>query len=152
MCTVAKQLDRKLEQRSPLTASERVTSGGDRPGPPPPASDRVRFGYRLGPLVGPYLSLEELARLRLDALSVRGVLRVIRAKDGTLVYEKKLDLERPQASFSFAGDRLYVFGAEGRALVLRAGGQFEELGRNTLEPLRATPFFHPELQSLCDFP
>lgn len=67
------ELDRKLEQRSPLTASERVTSGGDRPGPPPPASDRVRFGYRLGPLVGPYLSLEELARLRLDALSVRGV-------------------------------------------------------------------------------
>ena len=67
------ELDRKLEQRSPLTASERVTSGGDRPDPPPPASDRVRFGYRLGPLVGPYLSLEELARLRLDALSVRGV-------------------------------------------------------------------------------
>lgn len=67
------ELDRKLEQRSQLTASERVTSGGDRPDPPPPASDRVRFGYRLGPLVGPYLSLEELARLRLDALSVRGV-------------------------------------------------------------------------------
>ena len=67
------ELDRKLEQRSPLTASERVTSGGDRPCPPPPASDRVRFGYRLGPLVGPYLSLEELARLRLDVLSVRGV-------------------------------------------------------------------------------
>jgi len=67
------ELDRELEQRAPLTASERVTSGGDRPGSPPPASDRVRFGYRLGPLVGPYLSVDELVRLRLDSLSVRGV-------------------------------------------------------------------------------
>jgi len=67
------ELDRELEHRAPLTASERITSGGDRLGPPPPASDRVRYGYRLGPLVGPYLSVDELVRLRLDSLSVRGV-------------------------------------------------------------------------------
>jgi outer membrane protein assembly factor BamB len=77
----------------------------------------------------------------LYALSVRGVLRVVRVSDGTLAYEKKLDLERPQASFSLAGGRLYVFGAEGRSVVLRTGSRFEQIGTNILEPLRATPFF-----------
>lgn len=74
-------------------------------------------------------------------LSVRGVLRVVRARDGTLVYEKKLDLERPQASLSLAGGRLYVFGSQGRSMVIRPGPRFEQIGANTLEPLRATPFF-----------
>ncbi len=77
----------------------------------------------------------------LYALSVRGVLRVIRASDGAPMYEQKLDLERPQASLSLAGDRLFLFDAEGVSLVLRAGPRFEQVGRNTLEPLRATPFF-----------
>lgn len=77
----------------------------------------------------------------LYALSVRGVLRVVRADDGAMVYEKKLDLERPQASFSLAGGRLFLFGSEGSALVFRSGPRFEQVGRNTLEPLRATPFF-----------
>jgi hypothetical protein len=77
----------------------------------------------------------------LYALSVRGLLRVVRTSDGAMVYEKKLDLERPQVSFSLAGDRLFVFGAEGESLTLRAGPRFELLQRNVLEPLRATPFF-----------
>lgn len=56
------------------SAADRVTSGGERIGPPPPASDRVRDGrYRLGPLIGPYIGIEELTQRRLDSLCVRGV-------------------------------------------------------------------------------
>ena len=72
-CNALRRRALELNPDGPLTASERITTGGERIGPPPPASDRVEFGYRLGPLIGPYLTLDELVQLRLDALSVRGV-------------------------------------------------------------------------------
>lgn len=54
-------------------ANDRTTSGGDRLGPPPAVDDRVEFGYRLGPLVGPYLELPQLLELRTTALCARGL-------------------------------------------------------------------------------
>jgi hypothetical protein len=63
----------ELNADGPLSASDRITSGGERIGPPPSASDRVTGGYRLGPLIGPHIDLDELLRLRVEALSVRGV-------------------------------------------------------------------------------
>ena len=77
----------------------------------------------------------------LYSLSVRGVLRVVQVANGSLAYEQKLRLERPQASFSYAGGRIFIFGAEGGALVLRPGPSFDPIRSNSLEPLRATPFF-----------
>ena len=62
-----------LNPDGPITNSDRITSGGERIGPPPAADDRVTDGaYRLGPLIGPYISATELTELRLDAASVRG--------------------------------------------------------------------------------
>ena len=62
-----------LNANGPLSASDRVTSGGDRLGPPPPIDSRVEFGHRLGPLIGPHLSLSEHVDLRSDTLRSRGV-------------------------------------------------------------------------------
>jgi outer membrane protein assembly factor BamB len=78
---------------------------------------------------------------RVYTLSVRGRLRVLRSRDGSLIYEKKLKLERPQVSFSHAGGLLYLFGSEGRAIVLKPGDDFEVVAKNRLTPMRATPFF-----------
>lgn len=69
-----RRLALELNPDGPVTNSDRITSGGERIGPPPAADDRVTDGaYRLGPLIGPYISADELSRLRLDAASVRGV-------------------------------------------------------------------------------
>ena len=53
--------------------SERSTSGGDRLGPPPAVDDRVEYGYRLGPRIGPFVGLDELVELRREALCARGL-------------------------------------------------------------------------------
>jgi outer membrane protein assembly factor BamB len=95
-------------------------------------TDLDRARYHVSPLVHHGL---------IYTLSVRGRLRVLRAKDGSLVYEEKLALERPQVSFSHAGGLLYIFGSEGRALVLRPGERFEVVASNRLGPMRATPSF-----------
>ena len=63
----------KLNPYASPSASDRVTAGGDRLGPPPSADDRVNFGYRLGPLVGPFLGLDEHLELRATMLQARGV-------------------------------------------------------------------------------
>jgi len=41
--------------------------------PPPAADDRVEYGYRLGPLIGPFIGLREHLALRSEALRSRGV-------------------------------------------------------------------------------
>lgn len=61
-----------LNPDGPLSASDRVTSGGDRLGPPPPADSRVEYGHRLGPLIGPYLTIDEHVALRAATLRARG--------------------------------------------------------------------------------
>ena len=69
-----RRLALELNPDGPVTSSDRVTSGGERIGPPPAADDRVTDGaYRLCPLIGPFITADELTKLRLDAASVRGV-------------------------------------------------------------------------------
>jgi len=62
-----------LNANGALAVTDRITSGGERIGPPPAADDRVEFGFRLGPLIGPFISLDELVTLRLEALCTRGM-------------------------------------------------------------------------------
>lgn len=62
----------RLNPSGPGAANNRVTSGGDRLGPPPSAAERVEYGHRLGPLIGAFLTLEEHVALRAETLCTRG--------------------------------------------------------------------------------
>lgn len=94
----------ELNADGPLTASDRITSGGERIGPPPAADDRVTDGhYRLGPLIGPYLTIDELLRLRREGLEERGV-------DGAALAtgnRRGADPARPPGCTAQAGSRLH---------------------------------------------
>ena len=68
-----RRLCMELNRDGARSASDFQTSGGDRLGPPPSASDRVEYGHRLGPLVGPHLDLADHVALRSEALRGRGV-------------------------------------------------------------------------------
>ena len=59
-------------RRKALALSDRDAPGSDRHGRPPPADDFVEDGYRLSPLVGPYVDMDGLQRLRTEALCARG--------------------------------------------------------------------------------
>ena len=70
-----------------------------------------------------------------------GTLTAYRLKDGSKVYDKELDMNF-YASPSLAGNRLYVTSDKGVTLILGAGEEFKELGRNELgERVEASPAF-----------
>jgi outer membrane protein assembly factor BamB len=70
-----------------------------------------------------------------------GVVTCVDLKDGKKQWEYELNLEC-NASPGLAGGRLYVFSAQGPAVVAEAGRQFKELARLDLgEPVLASPAF-----------
>jgi outer membrane protein assembly factor BamB len=74
-----------------------------------------------------------------------GTMSVLDAKDGTLVYEHKLDAGGENyASFILAGNVIFLFHDSGKTLVLEPGREYKELARNTLERVRATPVCREE--------
>jgi len=94
-----------------------------------PASDR----YYASPVVHDGL---------LYAITQRGIFSVLDIKDGTVVYEKKLNLRGTMyPSISLAGGRLFVSDDQGTTLVLEPGREYRELGANSLEAFRSTPVF-----------
>ncbi|MBL8799500.1 MAG: PQQ-binding-like beta-propeller repeat protein [Planctomycetia bacterium] len=72
-----------------------------------------------------------------------GILSVVEARSGQLVYEKRLPFGSGQVypSITLAGGRLFISSDEGVTLVLQPGREYQELARNTLEPFRSTPVF-----------
>ena len=69
-----------------------------------------------------------------------GTMSVLDAKDGTLVYERKLDVGGENySSFVLAGNVILLFHDNGKALVLQPGREYKELARNPLEFVRTTP-------------
>ncbi|MEK7685662.1 MAG: PQQ-binding-like beta-propeller repeat protein [Verrucomicrobiota bacterium] len=70
-----------------------------------------------------------------------GFLTCYNVKDGAKQYEHDFDMEC-HASPSLVGDRLYLFGTKGAAIVLQAGRQFQELARTEMgESIYASPAF-----------
>lgn len=61
------------ELRRAALSLERATSSGLGLSRPPAADDRVEYGYRLGPVVGPYLELDGLVELRAESLCACGL-------------------------------------------------------------------------------
>lgn len=72
-----------------------------------------------------------------------GVLSAIDAADGTVVYERDMQLGQGTVypSICLAGGNLYVSSDNGTTVVLQPGREPVELARNTLEGFRATPVF-----------
>jgi len=70
-----------------------------------------------------------------------GMVKCFEDRDGRKNWEKDLDMET-QASPAIAGDRLVVLGKEGALVMLRAGREFQEIGRSRLpDKFLASPAF-----------
>jgi outer membrane protein assembly factor BamB len=75
------------------------------------------------------------------ALTTGGMLTCFDAKDGKKLWEHDFDMEC-HASPSLAGNRLYVIGLKGTAVVVEAGRQFRELSRTEMgDAFHASPAF-----------
>ena len=76
-------------------------------------------------------------------LNALGILSVVEAGTGNLVYEKRLPFGRGQCypSVALAGGLVFISSDEGVTLVLEPGREYKEIARNTLEPFRSTPVF-----------
>jgi outer membrane protein assembly factor BamB len=74
-------------------------------------------------------------------LTTSGTLTCFDVKDGKRQWEHDFDMEC-HASPSIAGDRLYIFGQKGAAIVVQAGRQFKELFRTDMaDAFHASPAF-----------
>jgi len=78
----------------------------------------------------------------LYAVTENGLLSVIDAATGALVYERPLELGGTTfPSIVLAGEHLLVSSDKGVTVVVKLGREYAETGRNTLEPFRGTPVF-----------
>ena len=77
------------------------------------------------------------------AIQQQGVLSVIDAADGNVIYEKRLSLGGGTVypSITAAGKYVYVSSDNGTTLVLEPGRAYKEIARNKLDPFRACPVF-----------
>jgi outer membrane protein assembly factor BamB len=76
------------------------------------------------------------------AASDQGVLTVLDAATGKLVYEENLRMGgSTYPSISLAGPYLYISSDNGTTVVVQPGREYKELGRNKLEPFRSSLVF-----------
>ena len=74
------------------------------------------------------------------SVSASGHLSVIDAKEGSIVYDKKLDAGGTVfSSVVCAGKYVFAFGDKGKSVVFEAGREYKEVARNQLEALRSCP-------------
>jgi outer membrane protein assembly factor BamB len=78
----------------------------------------------------------------LYAASDQGILTVLDAATGELVYEERLNLGGAiYPSISLAGNRVYVSSDNGATVVLQPGREYKELARNKLPSFRSSLVF-----------
>ena len=78
----------------------------------------------------------------LYAANDQGILTVLEAATGKVVYEQRLNLGgTTYPSISLAGNRIYVSSDNGATVVLQPGREYKELARNKLEPFRSSLVF-----------
>jgi len=70
-----------------------------------------------------------------------GIMDVVDATTGELVYRKRLVIGELFSSPTLAGDLIYYAGRGGQMLVLRPGRKFDEVAVNELDRLSTTPLF-----------
>jgi hypothetical protein len=78
----------------------------------------------------------------LYAANDQGILTVLEAATGKVVYEERLDLGgATYPSISLAGKHIYVSSDTGATVVLQPGREYKELARSKLEPFRSSLVF-----------
>ncbi len=76
------------------------------------------------------------------AIQQRSLLSVIDAATGQVVYEQKLNMDGTVfTSPAFAGGHVFASDERGMTVVFKPGRKYEEVSRNSLEPLRSSPVF-----------
>jgi len=80
----------------------------------------------------------------LYGVNTDGILDVVDAATGKPVYKKRLNLERVYSSAVAAGDYIFINATKGTSVVLQAGREFKEVGRNELEGLGSNPVFQDQ--------
>ncbi len=77
------------------------------------------------------------------AVTQKGILSVIDANTGQVVYERSLDLGGGTVfpSVTLSRDYLYVSSDNGTTVVLQPGREHQEVARNSLEAFRSSPIF-----------
>ena len=76
------------------------------------------------------------------AATDQGILSVLDASTGKVVYEERLDHDgTTYPSLSQAGNRIYVSSDKGTTIVVQPGREYRELARNKLEPFRSSLVF-----------
>jgi outer membrane protein assembly factor BamB len=76
------------------------------------------------------------------AANDQGILTVLDAATGKVIYEKRLDLGgATYPSISLAGKYIYVSSDNGATVVLQPGREYQELARNQLESFRSSLVF-----------
>jgi outer membrane protein assembly factor BamB len=75
------------------------------------------------------------------AITRNNVLSVLDASNGTLIYEKKLELGKGTVypSIVLAGNNLLISSDNGTTIVLKAGNEYVELAKNKIEGFRSCP-------------
>ncbi len=71
----------------------------------------------------------------------RGIMEVIDAETGELVYRQRLDVGELFPSPALAGGLVFFGGKDGQTLVLRPGRQYEELANNESDRFSTSPVF-----------
>jgi outer membrane protein assembly factor BamB len=89
---------------------------------------------------GPYMTTPLLYRGILYVVSINGVLTAFEAKTGKQLYQKRIAPGGYTSSPVASDGRIYVGNEEGVIYVVKAGAEFEILGKNSFnEVLMATP-------------
>ena len=77
----------------------------------------------------------------LYAAGRKGIIDVIDAKTGEMVYRKRVEIGELFSSPTMAGGLIFFGGKDGKTLVLRPGRTYDEVAVNALERYSSTPLF-----------
>ena len=77
----------------------------------------------------------------LYGVTTSGIMEVLDAESGEVVYKKRLGMKRVYSSVTAAGDHLFICGTGGEMLVLETGSEYKEVARNKLEGCGSCPVF-----------
>lgn len=75
------------------------------------------------------------------AINAKGALSVLDKTTGELLYSQQYPFSTTYPSPTLAGNYVFLSCESGKTVVIKAGRQYEEVARNSLEPFRSCPVF-----------
>jgi outer membrane protein assembly factor BamB len=139
---------KRLEYNSPLVQdgiAYYIQNGGGAYQLPDAAREGMplRRLWRTSPKKDRYYASPLLHDGLIYAVTRRGVLSVIDAANGKVIYARDMKLGRGEAypSPCLAGAHVFIGHEKGATVVIKPGRTYQEVARNKMEPYRATPVF-----------